>query len=632
MEDSKRTKLLAGALGLVVVFWLFEPHKAILKPLNDADLALSNAEADLEEAEDAKLNMLKAKRNMRLWKKQSLPPDDRNGQRVYQQWIQDLAEESGLSSVKVEAGSRPKKRSKAVKDDIYVAAQLKITAEGTLTELSRFLYRFKRTALLHRVVTLSVQSDDIEGDPILEIGMLAEAISMTSAAPRLKLFQETWLSEAIEDDSTTLQVADLEMFPKEPGFQLQVDSEYMIVTAVDEETKTLTVQRAADDSTANSHDAKARVEWIPVAEEMKDVTFDEYKEFLAASPFVKPEPERQYEPAIQVIAKKSVKPGEKLDFRVKTEGFNPVNGGPVFKLAEGHPEGMTINEKTGAVEWQTADDTKIETYKATVQVTQSDDATVDLSKEFSVEVAVANNAPSIGVPDGRITAWLGQPLTVELDVKDETPSSRLKFSVIGADGAYIDSETNAFKWNPDQTLEPGDYTATIKVTDREGKESEARINIIARDDEARYTKIIGSASIVPEKGEQEEQAVAWMYSTISNKTTKLQVGTEFSVADIVGTVKSIDPRSVTIETKDGQMELALGRDLRTGAKKLEAAKQSPAESSTEEDASTNEDQSAGATPTTGETNAPSTQVEEPAREEGASPASSESTTTEAAGE
>ncbi len=579
MDESKRTKLLAGALGVVVFFWMFEPQKALFGPLAEANTKFDNAEAELEEAEIAQTNMLKAKRNMRLWKQQSLPPDDRNAQRVYKQWVEDLAEEAGLSGIKVESGSRPKKRNKKTNGDVYIGIQVKIAAEGTLTELSRFLYRFKRTALLQRIVSLGITSEDIEGDPIMEIDMLAEGVSMTTAAPRLVLFKQTTLAEAIEDDATELTVADLEEFPKEPGFQVQVDEEYMVVTAIDADTKTLTVERGRDDTKANPHDKDVRVEWVPVAQNMKNVTFAQYKEFLAGSPFVKTPPEKDYEPKIQLISKKSVKPGEKLDFRIKTEDFDPSLGGPVFKLADGHPEGMKINEKTGAIEWQTAEDTELDTYKATVLVKQSNNPVVDLSKEFSVEVSIPNNAPVIGVPDERITAWLGQPLTVNLDIKDETPADRLKFSVVGAEGAYIDSQTNAFKWNPPETLEPGDYTATIKVTDREGKESEAAINIVARDDEARYTKIIGSASVIPEDGEQEEQTTAWMYSTISNKSTKLQVGTEFRVADIVGTVKAIDPRSVTIETSDGQMELPLGKTLRSGAKKIETAKESPADTS-----------------------------------------------------
>ena len=583
MDESKRTKLLAGALGIVVFFWMFEPQKALFGPLAEANAKYDNAAADLDEAEIAQTNMLKAKRNMRLWKQQSLPPDDRNAQRVYKQWVEDLAEEAGLSGIKVESGGRPKKRNKKTDGDVYIGIQVKIAAEGTLTELSRFLYRFKRTALLQRIVSLGITSEDIEGDPIMEIDMLAEGVAMTTAAPRLVLFKQSTLAEAIEDDATELTVADIEEFPTEAGFQVQVDKEYMVVTAIDADAKTLTVERGQDDTTANPHDKDARVEWVPVASNMQDVSFAQYKEFLAASPFVKLPPVKDYEPKIQLISEKSVKPGDKLDFRIKTEDFDPSRGGPVFKLADGHPEGMKINEKTGAVEWQTAEDTELDTYKATVLVKQSNNPDVDLSKEFSVEVSVPNNAPVIGVPDERITAWLGQPLTINLDIKDETPAGRLKFSVIGAEGAYIDSQTNAFKWNPPETLEPGDYTATIKVTDREGKEAEAAINIVARDDEARYTKIIGSASVIPEDGEQKEQTIAWMYSTISNKTTKLEVGTEFSVANIVGTVKAIDPRSVTIQTSDGQMELPLGKTLRSGARKIEQAKESPADASDAEE-------------------------------------------------
>ena len=51
MNDQNRTKILAGVLGLVLVFLFIKPQEWLMKPIRDAELELKRAQDDYERAE-----------------------------------------------------------------------------------------------------------------------------------------------------------------------------------------------------------------------------------------------------------------------------------------------------------------------------------------------------------------------------------------------------------------------------------------------------------------------------------------------------------------------------------------------------------------------------------------------------
>ncbi|MFK7819829.1 MAG: putative Ig domain-containing protein [Planctomycetaceae bacterium] len=567
MQEQNRTKLLAGVLAATVGFYGLRPDKMITEPLEERRVALSSALEQKDTASREENDLLDARFELNQWRGQSLPPDALNAQRVYREWLNGLAQECGLGGPAFVV--EPKGRRKAQTRDgvVYETIEVRIEAEATLAQLTDFLYRFKKTGLMHRVRDLNVDSEDTEGDPYLTVVMLCEGISMADAPPRDDLFKRTKIAGELEEEATKLTVAEPDKFPSKSGFVVKAGDEYMAVTEVAEDG-TWTVERGLENSEPVAHTADTRIEHRPIAKGMEEVTFDDYKQFLAGSPFVKPTPPKVYKPRLNNITNKELFRGEKLDFKVSTADFDPSKGPAAYKLAEGHPEGMAIDGKSGQVTWSPGDDVDFDEYTATVQVTQQKNPAVDLTREFTVALKEKNGAPEITVPREQITAWLGQNVTVKMQVRDETTAEDLTFEIDGVEGAYVDSKTLAFNWRPAEDIDPGEYTAKVTVTDANGKTGEAEIRLDARDDAARYTKFTMSVG-------RNDEMEATLYDQINNRRTKVKVGSDFSVADITGSVKNIDGKSMVLATKDGEMVVGLGRDIRTVA--TEFAEQQKAE-------------------------------------------------------
>ena len=563
MQEKTRTKALAGVLAGTLVWFVAKPHEMITKPLREANGKFIAAESAYNNAQKKKAELLDAQFNLNQWKARSLPPDSQNAARVYRDWVTDLAEECGLGGPNFAVnprGQTPMTDRKV--GTISQGVAVKIEAEATLSQLTEFLYRFKKTDLTHRIKTLQIESDDIDGDPYLNVTMIAEGLAIQSVEPRIDLFNQSNLKAELDEQAESVTVVDIEKFPSTPGFLLKADDEVMEVTAVDREAGTLTVKRGVEGSEPESHKADARIEQIPVAKDMVGTSFADYEKFLAASPFVKPTPPRTYKPAIDTILKKQLIRGEELKFTVTTSDFDAAKGDAAFALGEDHPEGMKIDPKSGELSWQPDNEAELKDYKATVLVTQPGNPDVDLKRDFTVALIEQNNDPRITVPRDVLTAWLGRTVTVPLKIEDETPADRLEFELEGAEDAYIDSETNALNWQPGEDLEPGEYTVTVKVKDAGGKTAEASVRFNARDDAARYTKFTAAVGL-------NDRMEAMLYDQINKTKTRLKVGSTLSVADITGSVKEIDTKRIVVAMDNGDMLVELGEDIRTMHERFE---------------------------------------------------------------
>ena len=64
MNDQNRTKILAGVLGLVLVFLFIKPQEWLMKPIRDAELELKRAQDDYERAEEKETELRIARGNI----------------------------------------------------------------------------------------------------------------------------------------------------------------------------------------------------------------------------------------------------------------------------------------------------------------------------------------------------------------------------------------------------------------------------------------------------------------------------------------------------------------------------------------------------------------------------------------
>ena len=582
MQEKTRTKVLAGVLGSTLLFAGLRPDKKITEPINEANRRYDNAliEKDKEERKEAK--MLDAKSQLREWRERSLPPNTRTAMRVYQQYLTDLAEECNLGRIAVTNGTEEGGRTKLA-GDIYKAIGVKVEAAGTLADLSRFLYRFKRADLIQRISSLAIESEDIEGDPYLTLNMTAHGMCLSTAAPRSDLFKQSKLTAELDEEAETIKVADPTEFPEEPGFQLRVGDEYVEVTAIADDG-TFTIKRGTDDSEPKAHDPSdpaERVQYVPVAADMVDSSYDQFEDFLNTNPFTKPKDKITYEPRISSSKKKELIRGKELNFKVSVASFDPTLGGPVYELVEG-PEGMTLDEK-GKLKWKPADDAELKDYVAKVNVKQANNNEVDLAQDITITLKVNNQEPTIRVPRDTITAWIGQTTGVDITIEDDEDTDRLTFDISGIEDAYFDSRSGQFKWAPKEDIEPGEYEAVVKVTDRGDKSAEGRIRFVARDDAAKFTKLTSATSrtYVSSDGKTKKRVQdATLRDSINNKTIKLRVGSPVTIADVSGTVKDITTRDLvmTMARGDatGEVTMSLGgENLRDAYNKMQVIEPEP---------------------------------------------------------
>lgn len=199
---KRSEKMLAAGLLATLGLWqgssLFK--QLVIAPVekNDTEIA---ALQDKIAQKKRQLNDSRAKaKQFAEWKKRSLPPDPVDATSLYQNWLIELATRTKLTEVSVTARGaadfKPKADSKA--DTFHlISAQLK--AQGTLEKVRNFLYEFRAAGLLHRVSKISLSSKQHTGDPVLDIDLTVEGLSLKDAPPRSTLFSDPKLADLPSD-------------------------------------------------------------------------------------------------------------------------------------------------------------------------------------------------------------------------------------------------------------------------------------------------------------------------------------------------------------------------------------------------------------------------------------------------
>ena len=228
----------------MVVFGAQGIYSYLIQPINDRREELATINKKIDEKKDQVISMLGQQRKLKEWTSRSLPPDPvkkgqrpnaLNAQRLYQDWLHELALLSGFEDLKISPTSMS-----ISAGNIYVSVPVRIEADARFDQLCHFLDRFYRVDLLHRISSLRVTCKESEGNPFLQITMDAEGLAiaqeLTTAktAEKSRLFPQTNLTDDLSDEATVLKVESSEGFPSKPGFMVRIRSEYLTVTAMDE--------------------------------------------------------------------------------------------------------------------------------------------------------------------------------------------------------------------------------------------------------------------------------------------------------------------------------------------------------------------------------------------------------------
>lgn len=610
MDDSQRKKILLSGLAVVIVSYFGLPlvTSFVMGPVNDMSKELKKAEQANERLAKADRELKIAKNNLKDWRYISLPPDADDAQRVYREWLFDLAKQCGFSGPAFEVipGART-----VLKEFTTVSVEVK-KAETDLQGLTRFLYLFDNAGLLHRISNLKIDSPGAQGNPRLAVSFTAEGMSVAGAQAHADLLPRTKLTAAVTESATEIKAAPSESFlvpePFEP-FEVRIEKELLKVTGVTESG--WTVQRGFEGTKAASHPESAYVELFPELWDRKEKQMDHYAAFLAASPFVIPSPPKAFNPRLGGVSDKTIKPGEAVKFTARAENFNTELGEPQFALTEA-VEGMTIDPKSGEFSWTPAADLGSGKYAATVVLTQNGNPDVKLNSKVTFTIRSDNKAPVLNLPKS-VVVILEQPFEMKLDATDDG-KGELKFS-LGAGspaGLTIDAKTGQLNWTPARTLAPDKYRVEIKVADTgdDPKTTTGTLEFDVQEDYASLTLMTGALT-------KNGVWCAWFRNKATGKTEELKAGEKLKVSEIDAELVSISNQFVTLRDAAGLWKLGIGKGVRE-RKLIEPAPAPRAPDATS--AEPKKDDAAAPVPAAAPSETPATPTAEPTTPAPATPA------------
>ncbi|WP_166827055.1 putative Ig domain-containing protein [Thalassoroseus pseudoceratinae] len=556
-REKRLALILGGVLGLWVV-WSFV-GSWIMGPLDERRNRLVSLESEFDKLDSKRDQIFAAMEQLSGWRRQSLPPDVGNddrptaltAQRLYHDWLTDLATQSGLEDVRVTPGPiRPSR-------DVYLSVQVILEANARFPEFTSFMAKFEGTELLHHVQELRVDGQAEMGNPLLKIRLVAEGVVIQDALTRSQLFPEAQLSEPLTAESETIVVDEAVGFPESSGFRIRVGDELMTVQKTS--GPRWTVRRGAFGSQAAAHPANTVVDLglrNPLSERYKADPVFEPREM--ANLFSKPLPDREYRPRLIGPSSLMVTRGEPVKFTVETRDFDPTPG-PLRVTIDGEtPAGLEFNDKTGEVIWETNEETPAKTYP--IQFVAKYSATENPIVELPVEIILKekNSAPEVQ-PVAKQTVFHGRTLLVSPQAKDDGGRDQLTWSLQeGAPaGVEVDPMTGTVVWTPDASIPATEYNIGLRVSDGgdPSLSTDVVVPVSVEGDSAGNTRFIGAVG--DSKG-----AEAWFYDQWNNKEFIVEVNEEFTASELTVTVKEIGEGWLDLDVNGTLHRLKLGQFLR----------------------------------------------------------------------
>lgn len=552
---QKREKLLAILLGSVVLLWVGLPifESAFVEPL----LLLSNEEESLQKRQtelfDEQIDLRQKVKQIGAWRKISLPPDPLNAQRLYQEWLTDLAQLSGFEGTKVTLERR------ADQGGVYTTIPVTLEAKATMQELAQFLERFRSVDLLHRIASCNAISPASEGNPELQVTLTAEGLSLASAPERIRLFPQVDLEQELKEDQRKLTLPTSPVgFPEQAPFRIRVDNEFINVTEVNDREWTL--QRGVGKTFAEDHASGTTIEMFPMVDETESRTRD-VERLWANSVFTKPAPQANYDPKLASSDAPPAVRGRTWNWKLEVTGWNPAFGSPNYNLLEA-PEGMKLDERNGTLSWPVGAGESLGVRNLQVMVWGSASKEAGLTSTVNLRVRDPNEPPSIDV-DGALKFFLGRRSEKRIPASDpDGEDDQLTYSIEGApEGMQLDSRRGILTWTPPQTLDPQTMQIQVTVTDSdEDPESTTRtIPISLEEDSARYTYLTTTFKRVRGAGDVEWEA--YLFDRATNTTTMLREGERVVVSDFEMTVREIGDDFVNVLRPEGLYRIVFERPL-----------------------------------------------------------------------
>ena len=442
---QRREKLFAIALAASFLVALAIPRFEgfFLEPLDSRRAEIESLDRRLEEKRAERLRIRRIRNKLVDWKKQSLPPHVLDAQRVYKQWLTDLAECCGFTQLQVTSTRRSGARG------AFTPVQVTVNAKATFDQLCRFLWQFHETDLLHRLQEIHVDGADKGAKGPLTVRLTTEGLSLTTAAPRDSLFPETTLAKDVATANESLHVTESPEFPLEPGVGLRIGKEFLTVT--EGSGTEWAVARGVDATKAADYQAGATVELVRKRSPQRETGFAHFDPLVADSPFVKPEVDKERSLTLEPIAEQKVFIGRQLAFAAKAPDVYRPKQKLKFTLEKGAPKGAKIDANSGAFTWKPDASTKPAKVECTIKVVDGSlkDQTATLKVKIAVTEDVAAKTFLVTILAGdRRVAWLhdrSKNKTALLAVGSEISVNDVKAKVLEIHDKHIVVETNGVR-------------------------------------------------------------------------------------------------------------------------------------------------------------------------------------------
>jgi hypothetical protein len=260
---KRNEKILAAALGAVVVGYFGWPmiDSIFLAPTRELQDQVDVLQSQVTKAGEDKVKLIVAERQYEAWKRQSLPADPYEAQRLYAQWLSDFSKACGLDCVVTPTSRRTPAAG------VYTTIPVELKGKATFDELQVFLQRFYEIDLLQRVFELKIPAvPAAEGNPEFAFEMTAEGLSMVGAPDRNPLFPQHELKSPLKADATSLEIPKAG-FPAKAGDLVRIENELALVTERSDTAAML--ERGIDGTKAAEHGVGAIAELLPLKADAK---------------------------------------------------------------------------------------------------------------------------------------------------------------------------------------------------------------------------------------------------------------------------------------------------------------------------------------------------------------------------
>jgi hypothetical protein len=540
---NKREKALGIGLVVVLVGWILwstvdgflfgriRTQSARVDEL-EKSVAIKTAQRD---------RAMLAEHQTGMWQALSLPPDPRDAQRLYQEWITDIVTVLGFEAPKVTPGQRLPYRG------VYTTVAVEIEGDATYETIVRFLYHMQRTSLMHRIAKVELDGNGTSPAVPLHVKITAEGFSFAKAAPRSRLLATTRLAAPLEREGKVVRVEGTEGFSSKPGFEVRLGGEFARVTAIDGDEWTL--ERGLHRTRTASYPEGHEVEMVLVATAWRERSLDDFEEFLGNNPFALP---RRYEPTVSRLVGQTLYRGDAVNTKIAASGYDPARGEPRFELLAGGEVGMAVDAATGALTWTPAEDLDFGTYSARVRVTfPGFETPIERAADF---VLRDRNAPPALAAIDDITVTQGEFVSFTAAATDPEGDA-VTYQLSGAPAeASIDPGTGEFLWPVGPEFSPGTHEFEVVAEDASKLEGRRKVSVTVRENAARFTILVGT---VARDGERE----AWLFDQTTKTRTTLHEGTREMIGGIDSFVLVIGQNFVLFQQDDTTYRLDLGRAL-----------------------------------------------------------------------